>query len=613
MLKNQLCDLKDGFIILEYELPRRFRRPDVIVLYQNIVFVIEFKIGSRQHDSTAIWQVQSYALDLRDFHAACENRIIVPILCATGIDEGPCCNLSFNKSISSGVTEVILAGAKNLGYLITQIIKNIEDTSNSIDYASWIKAAYKPSPTIIEAAVQLYQGHGVREISHRYAHNLDKTVNMLVSEIERASYEGKHVICFITGIPGSGKTLTGLEVIHDPDLRKDKVAAGVFLSGNGPLVKIVREALVMHQVARGRSRRECQREVTTFIQNVHQFLRYYREHPNEPPHEHVVVFDEAQRAWNQEQMKRKHGVDKTEAEELLEVMERLTDWAVIIALVGGGQEIYLGESGLEAWGKALEKHIDKWEVVASREALVGGASVAGHRLFPESVPERVRLREEPLAHLSVGVRSHRARRWADWVNKFLSLRLDEAKEVVPDSREFPCFITRDLEKARKWLREMWLQEPSYRIGLVATSEDQRLRAYGIEVSSSFRTSYPYEKWFLAPPSDVRSSYFLEVAATEFECQGLELDWVGVCWGSDLTPDNQLANWIYRKFRGSRWLHVRSEIERAYITNRYRVLLTRARKGMVIWVPPGSKDDPTRDPKQLDHVYKALKAAGLSEL
>lgn len=614
ILRRQLAGapFQDWFIVLEYELPRRARRPDVVLLHDGIVFVVEFKVGAEVHDAASRWQVQSYGMDLRDFHAGSHERVIVPVLCATraerlGAEDG------FPVVTESGVTEVVRATGDDLGERLLFIAERSRRDAEPIEPQCWLASPYRPTPTIIEAAVRLYDGHGVRELSHRHAHNLDLTTEMLVEEIERARRERRRVVCFVTGIPGAGKTLTGLDVVHDPELRGDSAAAGIFLSGNGPLVKVVREALVMHQTAQGRRRKDCVHEVGTFIQNVHQFLRYHRENPEALPHEHVVVFDEAQRAWNEAQMSRKHDVAASEAAELLDVMERLPDWAVVIALVGGGQEIYLGEAGLEEWGRALSDRLDRWHVVASPEVLGGGESVAGHRLFDGPVPSALRFHEEPLAHLAVGVRSHRAQRWAEWVNEFLALRLYAARGLAPDPHEFPCVVTRDLDQARAWLRTMRSSEPEHRTGLVATSEDQRLRAYGLESSSAFRIGYPFDKWFLAPPDDVRSSFALEVAASEFECQGLELDWVGMCWGGDLTPGEDSLGWEYRKFRGAGWQTVRQDVERAYVRNRYRVLLTRARRGMVIWVPIGSDDDPTRDPRRFDRVHDALLAAGLPSM
>ncbi len=615
ILKAQLDDeaFLDGYIVMEYELPRRSRRPDVILLDRGSIFVIEFKVGAKNHDAASRWQAHSYALDLRDFHAESHGRTIVPVLCATGASNRPFRGLSLYGTPTS-IAEVLRVTGEDLGASLR--LAGAEAASHvvdAIDPIRWLESEYRPTPTIVEAAVRLYEGHGVRELSHRHAHNLDLTTSMLVRVVEGARRERRRVVCFVTGIPGAGKTLTGLDVVHDPELSGEGAAAGIFLSGNGPLVKVVREALVASQAAKGRRRRDCEHEVTTFIQNVHRFLSHHRELPTAVPHEHVVVFDEAQRAWDRAQMKRKQGVDASEATLLLEAMERLPDWAVVIALVGGGQEIFLGEAGLEEWGRAIAARPTPWRVVASPEVLAGGESVAGHRLFADGIPAHVGFREESLAHLGVGVRAHRAQRLAEWVNDLLALRIDEARGKVPALREFPCVVTRNLDHARAWLRAHGSHDFLQRSGLVATSEDQRLRAHGIESSTAFRLDYPFDKWFLAPPDDVRSSFSLEVAASEFECQGLELDWVGLCWGGDLTPEETLSDWEYRRFRGTRWQKVHQDTERAYMRNRYRVLLTRARQGMVIWVPPGSPDDPTRDPERFDRLYASLRAAGIPDL
>jgi hypothetical protein len=615
ILKAQLDDpaFHAWYIALEYELPRRWKRPDVILLARDLVFVIEFKLGATTHDTIGRWQVENYALNLRDFHAKSHGHTIVPVLCASEAMTRLNPNFELRGS-TTRVSEVLLASRHDLGRVLLKAYRRFHrDMMKSIRPLTWLDSPYRPTPTIVEAAVMLYEHHGVREISHNHAYNLDQTTAMLVRVIEEARRDGRRVACFVTGIPGAGKTLTGLDVVHAPDLRKASSPAGIFLSGNGPLVKVVREALVMSQTARGRRRRDCEHEVTTFIQNVHQFLRYYRERPDEVPHEHVVVFDEAQRAWDRTQMSRKHGVNASEACLLLEVMERMPDWAVVIALVGGGQEIFLGEAGLEEWGYAIASRPLRWSIVASPEVLEGEASVAGHRLFQGSLPANVEFRSEPLAHLAVSVRSHRAQCLAEWVNDVLEFRWDTARTKFPDPREFPLIVTRDLDRARQWLRLRSGLDPHQRCGLVATSEDQRLRAYGIERSSAFRLDYPFEKWFLAPPEDCRSSYALEVAASEFECQGLELDWVGVCWGGDLTPSSADDGWDYRKYRGTGWQSVHQDTERAYIRNRYRVLLTRARQGLVMWIPTGCSTDPTRDSTRFDRLYACLRTAGVPDL
>ncbi|MFZ7126640.1 MAG: DUF2075 domain-containing protein [Desulfobacterales bacterium] len=600
-------------ITLEYELPRRQKRPDAIILANDRILVVEFKFGMERYEAAARWQADDYALNLRDFHAASHERYIIPILCAVDAAAHPATVPPTNGNI---VAPTQFANGDNLWMVLERSCGNglpPKALSHPIDPLAWLASPYRPTLTIIEAAERLYGNHSVREISHKYAENLDRTTDKLAETILDAKRNKKRIICFVTGVPGAGKTLTGLNVVHDPAIRSKQGPSGIFLSGNGPLVKIVREALVINQQRAGRRRKDAEHEVSTFIQNVHQFLRYHRENPTAIPHEHVVVFDEAQRAWNREQMRRKQGVDSSESAELLEVMERPTDWAVIVALVGGGQEIFLGEAGLEEWGNSIQDADERWTVVASPEVLLGGESVAGHRLFAD-VPRRdVELRSETMAHLSVSVRSHRAQTINLWVNDLLDLNADRAKTNFPDGREFPLVVTRDLGTARAWLRARSGDDPAKRCGLVATSEDQRFRAHGLENSTDFRMGYSFEKWFLGPPEDVRSSFTLEVSASEFECQGLELDWVGVCWGGDLTPNAYGTAWEYRKFRGSGWQNCRLIIEQAYIRNRYRVLLTRARAGMVIWVPPGSSNDPTRDPARFDRVYQLLKNAGVPDL
>ena len=278
----------DWFIILEYEIPRRSHRPDVILLSAATIFVIEFKVGAETYDASSYWQVSSYARDLRDFHAKSYGRPIVPILCATNAEPNPLARIQ-PDDLEIAVSDLIRTNGANFDICLTNHeILGDNKTLDPIIPECWLNSPYRPTPTIIEAAVQLYEGHEVRELSHRYAHNLDRTTALLMQEIEEARRYGRRVICFVTGVPGVGKTLTGLDVIHSPKLRKAKSHTGIFLSGNGPLVKIVREALIRNQTERGRLKRDCEHEVTTFIQNVHQFLRFYREKPGIQPHENVV-------------------------------------------------------------------------------------------------------------------------------------------------------------------------------------------------------------------------------------------------------------------------------------------------------------------------------------
>jgi hypothetical protein len=466
-------------------------------------------------------------------------------------------------------------------------------------------------PTIIEAAEALFAGHNVREIAHSHAGatNLTLTSDKLVEIIQRAQQQRLKVACFVTGVPGAGKTLAGLNVAHNPVLRQQGRPPGVFLSGNGPLVRIV-SAAIARDFKRRTKTGGAERTTGTFIQNVHAFVRDALDKPDKPPAENVIIFDEAQRAWDAAHNEKKTGSEFSEPETVLSIMDRHQDWAAVVALVGGGQEIHDGEAGLAEWGRSLRERFCHWQVAASPQALVGDASVAGHRLFSDGNSSTVRIIHEPALHLDVNVRSFRAKRLAEWVEAVLAGDAAKARGIATDLREFPVALTRSLATARAWLRER--ARGLRRCGLVASSGAIRLRADGLELSSGFRQGNRdlYVHWFLDDPSDVRSSNQLEVAASEFECQGLELDWVGVCWGGDFVSDASAGGWVFRNFSGKRWTAVPNEIDRRYLLNTYRVLLTRAREGMVVWVPAGDISDLTRPRECFDPTAEFLLGCGL---
>ena len=597
-------------LLLEYEIPRRQKRPDGILLDSNIIFVIEFKLGESRGGAGERWQAAEYALDLRDFHADSSARTIIPILCVAKHSSQAMLPMGNH---ARGVWPVSSCGTETLAERIIDLYTQAHGhAGQTIDARAWRGAAYRPTLTIIEAAEQLFGNHNVQEISHSYASNLTETTNALVEHVREAQRLGERRICFVTGVPGAGKTLTGLNAVHDPALRTEGRPPAVFLSGNGPLVKVIRTALIRNAQRQGMSRTDAARRVGAFIQNVHAFLRHYTDRPHETPLENVVVFDEAQRAWDVEKMRRAHKVSSSEPELVLDVLERCRDWCVLIALVGGGQEIHEGEAGLAEWGRTLLRRQQPWIVVAPEEALIGGGSVSGHRLFDGSDAKQIALRRDGRLHLKVSTRSWRAHRFNEWVNNVLSLRPVEARSLVVSFGEFPVVRTRSLAQAREWLRAHSRMEQKRRCGLVASSGAIRLRAYGVELSTPFRRGYPFEEWFLAPPEDVRSSFHLEVAGTEFEVQGLELDWVGLCWGNDFHVSKD-RKWVFRRFTGRRWSSVRDDDKKQFILNKYRVLLTRARQGLVLWVPPGVKEDPTLDPSEFDAIFEYLGACGVPEL
>jgi hypothetical protein len=606
----------DWGILLEYEVPRRARRIDAALLVGPRVIIIEFKTGEAGGVSAAARQIEHYALDIRDFHRASRDKAVVPIV---SVARGPNFVPIHPSSASDFVRPTLVANDATLDLAIEHAIADLPCAAEPADVRSWDQSAYQPVPSIIEAAQMLYAHQSVRELSHAHseASNLTATAEILVQAVESAQRNGQKVLCFVTGVPGAGKTLAGLNAVHSPDLMRDGRPAGAFLSGNGPLVRIISEALARDRRDRtGESIQHARRKIHTFIQGVHRFLSEYRPAGKLPP-EHVIIFDEAQRAWNAAKSKRKAQERATAAERdeltnvpsepalMLSILDRWADWAVLVALVGGGQEIHDGEAGLAEWGVVQQTQFPHWQVWASPEALHGGPSVAGHCLYARSEIALDRVQVHTELHLAASLRSFRAKAVAEWVNAVIAGNAFEAAQIASRLSEFPIVLTRSLDRARTWLRKS--TRGLRRCGLLASSGALRLRADGIEVSSGFRGGVPFEEWFLAQPHDVRASNALEVAATEFECQGLELDWTGVCWGGDFTWSED--GWQCRRFSGASWKKVNKPEMREFIRNKYRVLLTRAREGIVIWVPQGDMHDATRDPAWLDSTANYLHRCG----
>jgi len=598
-------------LLLEYPIPRRQKRIDAVLLASDVILCLEFKTEDRDHSAQARQQAEDYALDLRDFHEESRNRRIVPVAVSLRAGEAPG---SARANDAELVRPTIATDGGALSLVLIKAVACETRGGTPIVPAAWDISPYRPVPTIIEAAESLFAGHDVREIAHSHAGatNLTATSARLLELICEAQTLRRKVVCFVTGIPGAGKTLAGLNVVHNPSLRRDGRAPGVFLSGNGPLVKIVRAA-----IERDFKRREqeagAERTSSTFIQNVHEFVRDALARPGKPPAENVVVFDEAQRAWDAKQNEKKTGRKESEPQTVLGIMDRHSDWAVLVALVGGGQEINVGEAGLSEWGRTIRDHFSHWHIAVTPSALAGDASVAGHRLFSDGASGATVVHEEAALHLDVNLRAFRVRQLTEWVNAVLAGNSAQAKALVSDLAEFPLVMTRDLPVARAWLHER--TRGLRRCGLVASSGAIRLRADGLELSSGFRLGNRglFVHWFLNQPPDVRSSNQLEIAASEFECQGLELDWVGVCWGGDLSIDATNSAWAFHHFVGTKWQDVPSPIDRAYSLNTYRVLLTRAREGAIVWVPRDDTRDKTRAPLSFDSTAEFLRNCGLEEL
>ena len=609
MLKSMLEGI-DGYIIFEYTIPRMGRRIDCVLLVAGIVFAVEFKVGAATYDSAAIDQVMDYALDLKNFHEESHQRTIVPILICTRATTHRIRTDLFEDQVASPA----LTNGSHLAY----VLHSFENTypRQHIDPTTWIDAAYKPTPTIIEAAQALYRGHTVHEISRSDsgAINLSRTASAISAIIERSKKDNLKSICFLTGVPGAGKTLAGLNLAnswHNVDASEH----AVFLSGNGPLVEVLTEALANNEVAstkgagRNVKKSTAISKAKAFIQNIHHF-RDDALNTTKPPIEKVVVFDEAQRAWTLKKtadfMRMKKGYPdfrQSEPEFLISAMDRHHDWATIICLIGGGQEINTGEAGLTEWFDALKRSFPHWQVYVSSK-LTDSEYTQGRPLYKTTDSLRVVTNDD--LHLAVSIRSFRSEKVAALIKALLDTQLDTARSLCSDvCVTYPIVITRDLLQAKQWLRRK--ARGSERFGLIASSGALRLRPVGIHVRAEVDPTH----WFLSPKDDVRSSFYLEDVATEFSVQGLELDWTCVAWDADLRFVN--GQWHFKAFRGTVWQEVNDAYARLYLKNAYRVLLTRARQGMIIFIPKGRKTDPTRLPEFYDGTYEYLRSLGLPVL
>lgn len=603
-----------GWIALEYAIPRMGRRIDALLIIDNALLILEFKVGERHYLTSAYDQVWDYALDLKNFHQTSHHVFIAPILIATAALDS--CNILSTSKADDQVLSPICCNATELRAVIEKVLQWAEGTT--IDIKQWREGRYSPTPTIIEAARAMYATHSVADITRNEADivNLTLTTATVHRIIEQAQAQHQKAICFVTGVPGAGKTLVGLNIATQYDQKTDdKKVSSVFLSGNGPLVAILQEALVRDRVAREKekgaklTKKEAARAVKQFIQNVHHFRDDCLKDPN-PPFEHVAIFDEAQRAWTKEQtinfMRRKKGVtdfDMSEPAFLISCMDRHPDWSAIICLVGGGQEINTGEAGIREWIDAINDHFPEWQVYISSQ-LSDVEYAAGEALALFQYTDHLHITDE--LHLAVSMRSYRAENVSLWVKKLLDRELSDAQQLYQQIQTvYPIVLTRDISKAKQWLKSQ--ARGTQRYGIVVSSQAQRLKPYAIDVKSPMDPVH----WFLEDKADVRSSYYLEDVATEFHVQGLELDWACITWDADFRYATN--DWETYSFVSTKWHNILKKERKEYLKNAYRVLLTRARQGMVIVVPAGEAADPTRLPLFYDSTYNYLKTMGLQEI
>ena len=607
ILKDQLQEL-NGHIYFEFTIPRMGKRVDNIVIIDDCVFVIEFKVGDGGFEKHAQEQVIDYTIDLKNFHEGSHHIKLIPVLVATKAKM-----IQNNLDEITNFNQVAKCNKENIAKTLKEFIGL---SGVAIDILKWENSIYKPTPTIVEAAQALYKGHNVKEISRSDsgAINLSKTAYCLNKIIEHSKSNNQKSICFVTGVPGAGKTLAGLNIANER-MKSHEDEHAVFLSGNGPLVDVLREALTRDVVKEAKllgnsiKKDDAKRKTNAFIQNIHHFRDEYLKHKIEPT-EKVVVFDEAQRAWTHKQvssfMKRKKGIENfamSEPEFLIDVMNRHKDWCTIVCLIGGGQEINTGEAGLEEWINAFKEKYQDWNIHYSN-------LIANSIDYIKSKEQKEWLKENAQSeidlHLAVSIRSFRSEKLSNFIHNLLDLKTDQTRILFGEIKnDFPIYLTRDLNTAKDWLRSK--AKGSERIGIIASSGARRLKALGVDVKNEI--SAP--NWFLNPKDDIRSSYFLEETATEFDIQGLEIDWTCIAWGANFHLNN--GKWKHQNFKGSKWMNINLDTEKEYLKNTYRVLLTRARQGMVIYLPNGSEQDHTRPKGYYDETYKYLKEIGIPEL
>lgn len=628
-----------GSLYFEYNIPRMGRRADVIVLIDGVVFVVEYKTAEQRFTREAMVQVWDYALDLKNFQEGCLDRILIPILVAPK-EKDSHCHLML-KHFEDMVYEPLMVNRKKLSEVFGLVLEGVVYKDKpTLGDDQWAKSGYSPTPTIIEAAIALYEENTVEEIT-KHGGDIEKASEELCHIIDHCREKKRKAICFITGVPGAGKTLIGLNTAIDQFNRGEKA---VYLSGNFPLVEVLQEALTRDYVRRDKIRAKAEKrkactkaeaksKVKAFIQMIHHYRDlylegtevkdgrivpiegYFQSHTDKAyiPVEHVAIFDEAQRAWTQAELKRfmreKKGIKDfpySEPEYLISCMDRQTDWGLVVCLVGNGQAINKGEAGLKEWIESVHRSYPSWDVYMS-DYLVTSNDVSKEDL---TLIHRQLIAKEEL-HLTMSMRSFRSEKVSLFVNQLLDLQKEEATATLCELEKYPIVLTRSLDTAKQWLRSH--ARGSERFGLLASSKAERLKAIGINV----RYQPDFVHWFLEDDSDIRSSNCLEDTLTEFKVQGLEIDWACVTWDADLRLSKDGMSWQHFQLRsGTKWQKINKEINKEYQINAYRVLLTRARQGMVIVVPNGDNSvppDETRKPEWYDGIYSYLKSLGLEEI
>jgi len=598
--------LKHAGILLEFPIYRLRRRIDLVLLIGNVVVPVEIKTRAKEVAAADRAQAEEYALDLRDFHEGSHDCPICPVLWAFELRQA---NL-IQVGCDVGVAPLSIAGQDDIADLLVRVASIA--AGPQIDVKQWDEAVYRPVPTIVEAATAIMAGTRVEAITRADAENLELSARRVSEIVAEAQRDERHALVFLTGVPGSGKTLAGLRIVQ-----RDGLPSGVnavYLSGNSPLLIVLRKALAEDEYERrkqepGIRKSEIERQVKASIQHVNDYLRDGKN--RRLLEERAIVFDEAQRAWDAEQAPEGFGRDASEPELILELVSRAAPWSVCVCLLGTGQEINSGEEGLVGWVRALNKlpveQQSKWTLYGD-QATIARECQSPNRL-PVTLSANVGMRNEPDLQLQVPMRHYRCPQTTDWVAAMLEQGADGALEIAARIDRYPLLVTRSLDLARAWLRKQ--RRGLRRFGLVGSSGARRLRAYGLGSTLNAQSGDEIAHWYLRPEGDVRASYALEVVANEYTTQGLELDLVCVCWGGDFVRG--VDTWEYREFRGHRWNNVLKPENQKQILNSYRVLLSRAREGLLIWIPEGSDEDKTRPRDQMDRTYEYLLCCGAKAL
>jgi len=608
-LQNRLeaCGM-EGDIIFEYDIVRLGKRIDVILLIRHMVFSLEFKNGKEIFTAQDAQQAEDYAVDIKNFHKESEDLYVCPILIAT--EAAP---YAKPQSIDCYPDKQVYLQRENIETLIPKVteISYLYGDDSEINFEKWFNSPYFPTPTIVAAAIEAYSTHNLSEIAHSEAgqENINICEEKIDSVVSYAQKNHKKCVCLVTGVPGAGKTLVGLDVVAK-NMDKGQENLSIYLSGNGPLVEVLREALVRSVKKKGQYNRQTQTAINALIQSSYAFKRDNSSHKRSTA-EKILIFDEAQRVWNQQKMAQKHDNDPamsvSEPHLLYEIMDRHQDWAVMICLVGLGQDIYDGEVGINEWFRCGVEDFPEWELFYSPEIFT---QIEDQRINKEMIQACKRCHTIPELHLKTSIRSFRADKQSQFVDFLLDNNPQKTREVYQlISDKYPVFLTRNISKAKEWAKKQ--VRGSQRCGVLACSSAQRLKPEGIYVP----TNIDVKNWFLADTNDLRSSNMMEITASEFKVQGLEIDWAVVCWDADLRRNDKNDGWDHYSFRGSKWMKRNKPEQKRYLVNSYRVLLTRARQGMVIFVPKGvdPEEDLTRNFSYYDGIYSYLRSCGIQEL